>query len=65
MTRYSNDEKVTVDCRVERETPKAYLMDVGLAENVWLPKSQVKYDEANGKVEVPEWLAIEKGMENL
>lgn len=32
------------------------------AEEIYLPKSICNYDMDNGELEVPEWLAKEKGM---
>jgi hypothetical protein len=29
---------------------------------VWLPKSQCEWDENNGEMTMPEWLALEKGL---
>lgn len=41
-----------------RETPKAYFLDLEGTE-VWLPKSQVKFNAKEQKVEVPTWLLDE------
>jgi hypothetical protein len=53
---------------VEHETDAALLVDHGGGPAVWVPKSQLG-DETDvegkgdaGVVELPEWLAIEKGM---
>lgn len=63
---------VTIDCTVVKETPAAYLVDVGktkvaaggvkVPDLVWLPKSQCEWDEGDGEMQLPEWLAIEKGL---
>jgi len=45
------------------ETPMAYGVMVDDVM-VWLPKSQCEIDEFEMVVEVPEWLAIEKGIED-
>jgi hypothetical protein len=48
-----------------RETPAAFLlkMEEGIfGEKVWFPKSQCTLDEETKTIEVPEWLAIEKGL---
>lgn len=43
------------------ETPRAYLVDAGLEEKVWLPKTLTeKHDD--GTFTIPEWLAVEKGI---
>ena len=45
-------------------TEKAYLFQPkGSEKKVWLPKSQVEYEA--GLVTIPEWLVIEKELENL
>lgn len=31
-------------------------------DGVWLPRSQVKFDEAEGTVTLPEWLAKNEGL---
>jgi len=43
------------------ETDAAWLLDVG-DDKIWLPKSQCDIDEDDNTIEVPEWLAIEKGL---
>lgn len=50
---------------IVRETHDAYLLDVGDdAERVWIPKSQVRELDVEGcNLTIPEWLAIEKGLE--
>lgn len=58
---------IDIDMQIFAETAKAVLMsDTGRKENaVWLPKSQIEYDQASiGMVQVtmPEWLAKEKGL---
>jgi hypothetical protein len=51
------------------ETDAAILVRDGLAGEFWLPKSQIEYDdeyplspEEEIDVEIPDWLAIEKGL---
>jgi len=46
---------------ITHETDEAYLFRVDEDEEVWLPKSQVEITESD-IVEMPEWLAIEKGL---
>ena len=59
---------VEVEAEIKRQTEKAYLVDHGGDEEVWLPKSQVSHrapdsDKSSLRVfVVPEWLAIEKGL---
>jgi DNA-directed RNA polymerase subunit E'/Rpb7 len=51
---------------LKHETPYAILVEID-NEDVWLPKSQIEYDE-NAEVDddieviIPEWLADEKGL---
>lgn len=53
--------------RQVHETDHARLVDFGDGEETWLPKSQIERgrDLGDGNYEwaVPEWLAIEKGLE--
>lgn len=67
--RYSNRtpvQMVEVSVVIKRETEKAYLVNHGVSEEVWIPKSQIDdYTEENGAITsvfIPEWLAEEKGM---
>ncbi len=59
---------VEVEAEIKRQTEKAYLIDHGGDEEVWLPKSQVSHsapdsERSNLRVFlVPEWLAIDKGL---
>lgn len=43
------------------ETPKAWRVDAGEKEPVWIPKSQGE-DNGDGTFTVPMWLAREKGL---
>lgn len=63
MRERSEPKQVEIDCRVVRETEKAYLIDTGAKENTWIPKSQIS-DEAEdmSSIFIPEWLAKEKGL---
>lgn len=54
-----------IPARLVAETEKAWLLDVGLKEAVWLPKSQCEYDPADKILTIPESFAIFKGMDNL
>lgn len=49
---------------LKHETPKAYLVDAGERNLVWLPKSEVEYydDGKGGIITLPYWLAHEKGL---
>ena len=54
---------VDIEARLVHETPKAWRLDVGLDEHVWIPKSVGEFDGET--LTIPEPIAIEKGMENL
>ncbi len=47
---------------LEHETELAWLLVIG-DEKIWLPKSICNIDEEDKLIDVPEWLAIEKGLE--
>jgi hypothetical protein len=71
MTAWGRDREpdyVEVDVDfIKVETEKAFLCIIGDQEH-WLPKSQVKNPEQFGRgdrdvqMEIPEWLAEEKGL---
>lgn len=52
---------VEIDCACVGETDLAWRVDNGKTK-VWIPKSQCEADWARGVVEMPEWLAIERGL---
>lgn len=69
-----NQETDTIYGDIKKETEKAYLVDVLIGEDVWIPKSQienlqeVKQHYHSGKTtglefELPEWLISEKGIQ--
>lgn len=49
---------------LRHETERAYLVDIGEPNPVWLPKSECKYydDGKGGIITLPYWLAREKGL---
>lgn len=51
---YSYDDLVT-------KTPRAWLLRFG-DDDIWLPKSQCDLYEHSREVDVPNWLAEEKGL---
>lgn len=57
---------IDISCQLKHETPKAWLLDTGDAEPVWVPKSIGELERSDdGKSYVlilPEWLAMEKGL---
>ena len=46
---------------IEHETDEAVMFEI---DNllVWLPKSQIEFDRDEKTIELPEWLAVEKGL---
>ena len=57
-----NDNNVEVDYdTLKFTTPKAICVEID-GEEYWLPKSQCKLVEDANKVEMPEWLATDKGL---
>jgi len=55
METYYYDELLT-------QTDAAWLLRFD-NEQIWLPKSQCDIDERTKEIDIPEWLAIEKGLE--
>jgi hypothetical protein len=56
--------RVSVNCKIEHETERAWLIDEG-TKKVWIPKSQGEvYRLSDGTVDlfVEEWIAKEKGI---
>lgn len=57
---------VDISCNMEHETPKAWLLDVGNDEPIWIPKSVgelAKSDDGKSYVlTLPEYIAQEKGL---
>ena len=56
---------IEIACQLVRETKAAWLVNDGTQE-VWLPKSQCEWEPEGykdvGIMQVPEWLAIDKGL---
>lgn len=56
-------ELVDIACTIQHETPRAWLLDCGEKEPVWIPKSQAEYyPDHGGIITMPSWLAREKGL---
>ena len=54
-----------IEGSVVRTTEKAILFKPDAQEDpVWLPKSQIEWDQEQDIVTVPGWLLKEKGLEN-
>ena len=52
-----------IPAKLVAETPKAFLFDFGLDNNIWIPKSQCEWD--GKEVTVTESVAINKGLDNI
>ena len=55
-------EIIHIPGEVLHETELAYRFTDGSGDPVWLPKSQCEWDEDEEIMDMPEWLAIEKGL---
>ena len=53
---------VGVPGRVRGETERAYRFHGDNGVQVWLPKSQVEWDQDAQTMAMPEWLAQDKGL---
>ncbi len=61
MTTSGRSNIIDIACVILDEREKSYMVDAGLEEKVFLPKSQVEVND-DGTVAMPEWLAKEKGL---
>lgn len=58
-------EYTEICVEIINETKAAYLVDDGGGIDVWIPKSQIQdqsVEENCSIMNIPEWLAIEKGL---
>lgn len=62
MSVRKNAELADIDCEIIAQTEKAYKIDVGRDEAVWIPKSQCQWDKDAKQMTMPVWLAIDKGL---
>ena len=53
-------ETIEIFGEVYKATPMAYYFHDGNKSD-WVPRSQVEWDESEGLMTMPTWLAIEKG----
>lgn len=53
---------IDIDAKYVHDTPKAWLLDVGQDEPVWIPKSLCEFDRHDGVLTLAENVAIEKGL---
>lgn len=62
-----NPKVVEIACQLVHQTEKAYLIDAGGKDHIWIPRSMIEDEgeEPNGSlysIFIPEWLAKEKGL---
>ena len=61
MARRSKGKELTdIACEIRAETAAAYRIYDGMITE-WVPKSQVEWNEDEGTMTMPTWLAQEKG----
>lgn len=53
--------RIDISAELVHETDGAFLLDAGMEETVWVPKSQVE-DNCDGTFNMPMWLAKAKGL---
>jgi len=59
-----SDAYAEIDCEFEHDTDAAFLLDVGLDESVWVPKSvcnnlnNLDANNYSGVMEIKEWWAL-------
>jgi hypothetical protein len=56
-----NHDIIEIAGELRHETEKAYLWFDGDRE-VWIPKSHGEYAEGEKTIQMPEWMALEKGL---
>ncbi len=57
-----NHDIIEIDVEVLHSTDKAWMLNDADNEEVWLPKSMCEYDDTDKTMQLPEWLAFEKGL---
>lgn len=67
MPRNSKMEPVRITCRLETQTPKAWLVVLDKGPEAWVPKSHcdlVEHADIEGyyQLTIPEWMAERKGL---
>jgi len=58
----SDDFTIIEYSRIKSETDKAWLLILDDGEREWFPKSVCVLDKENFEIEVPMWLAEQKGL---
>lgn len=50
------------DVELCHETDDAILISDSEGARAWLPKSKCEYDDSDNTLQLPEWLALDKGL---
>jgi hypothetical protein len=56
-----NHDIIEIACELRRETDKAFLIFDG-GKEVWVPKGLCEWDASDRTMQMPEWLALQKGL---
>jgi hypothetical protein len=59
---FGRSDIVDIACVIIHETERAWLIDAGTDDHIWIPKSIGEYDPTDGTMAMPEWIAQEKGL---
>jgi hypothetical protein len=59
---YGRSDIIDIACVLLRQTERAYCIDAGIGEDVWVPKSLCEWDSEVETMAMPEWLAMERGL---
>ena len=57
-----NDKLIDIACEITGETERAFRIDHGGTDDVWVPKSLCEWCEKDSTMAMPEWLAKDKGL---
>jgi hypothetical protein len=56
-----NHDIIEIAGELRRETDKAHLLFDG-GKEVWVPKSMCEWDARDKTMQMPEWVALDKGL---
>jgi len=56
------DEDIEVEAELVHETDKAWLVNIGSSNKIWVPKSVAQYDRDSKCLILPEWQANARGL---
>ena len=57
-----NNEPVEIECVLIRDSANAFLIRGDSGEEVWVPKSECTWDKDAKIMEMPYWLAYDRGL---